>query len=70
MRIDEILVEHEYDYDALPGQAGMAAFRHPFLNSYFLIQVQDRYVFGVDNGAELDSAKTAVTRLSEALTDE
>jgi len=67
---DEILVEHEYDYDALPGQAGMAAFHHPFLNSYFLIQVRDRYVFGVDNGADLDSAKKAVKRLSEALADE
>lgn len=65
-----ILEEQRYDYEELGTDGDTSTFRHRFLSTYFVITRQGRYVYGMENLADVQAAADWLARIGENLSDE
>ncbi len=62
--------EQAYEYDQLESQGSYTLFRHRFLNTYFAVASDGRYVYGAEQLIDKDAADTLIARLSESIDDD
>lgn len=67
---EQILEEHLYDYTLVSREGNNALLKHEFLKTYFTLNQQDRFVFGIDGPATEDDAAAALNALREIIASE
>ena len=68
--LTRILEEHQYEYKIIRKTENLALLQHNFLKSYFIITVQDSFVFGVDRAEDQDTSFKLLEMIGRALPDE
>jgi len=60
--VDALVEEQSYDFEQLPEQ-DRTTFKHGYLQTYFIVDHLDRYVYGLEHLPDLDAAEKLLTRL-------
>ncbi|NNK15099.1 MAG: hypothetical protein HKP52_12745 [Desulfofustis sp.] len=68
--LTRILEEHQYEYQIIRRTENLALLQHNFLKSYFIIAIQDLFVFGVDRAEDQDTSFQLLEMIGRALPDE
>ncbi len=67
---DLIMEEHSYEYTLVSRDGHNAVMKHDFLETYFTLNQNGRYVFGIDGAADEDQAIQSLDALAAKLSEE
>ncbi len=65
-----LIDEQASEYDQVESEGPYTLFRHRFLNTYFAVARDGRYVYGAEQLADKDSVDTLIGQLSENIGDD
>ena len=68
--LTRILEEHQYEYQMIRETENLALLQHNFLKTYFIIAVQDSFIFGADKTPDQDTSFQLLEMIGRALPDE
>ena len=68
--LSRILEEHQYEYQILRETENLAVLQHNFLKTYFIIAVQDSFIFGADKTPDQDTSFHLLEMIGRALPNE
>ena len=68
--LTQILEEHQYEYQIIRKTENLALLQHNFLKSYFIIAVQDSFVFGTDKTPDQETSFQLLEMIGRALPNE
>ncbi|MBL0380332.1 MAG: hypothetical protein N839_0002210 [Desulfofustis sp. PB-SRB1] len=63
----EIVEEHRYEYQTIRQTENLVLFQHRFLKSYFIIAIQDSFLFGADKTADEATSFQLLEMIGRAL---
>lgn len=64
---NRILEEHQYEYQIIRKTEDLALLQHNFLNSYFIIALQDSFIFGADKTPDQKASFDLLEMIGRAL---
>ena len=65
-----ILEEHQYEYQIIRRTENLAVLQHNFLKSYFIIALQDSFIFGADKTPDQETSFQLLEMIGRALPKE
>lgn len=68
--LSRILEEHQYEYQIIRKTENLALLQHNFLKSYFIIALQDAFLFGADKTPDQDTSFQLLEMIGRALPNE
>ena len=68
--LNRILEEHQYEYQIIRKTENLAVLQHNFLKSYFIIAVQDSFIFGADKTPDQETSFQLLEMIGRALPNE
>jgi len=68
--LSRILEEHQYEYQMIRETENLALLQHNFLKTYFIIAIQDSFVFGADQTEDQDTSFQLLEMIGRALPNE
>ena len=68
--LERILEEHQYEYQIIRRTENLAVLQHNFLKSYFIIALQDSYIFGADKTPDQETSFQLLEMIGRALPKE
>lgn len=68
--LTRILEEHQYEYQTIRKTENLAFLQHNFLKSYFIIAIQDSFIFGADKTPDQDTSFQLLEMIGRALPNE
>jgi len=68
--LTQILEEHQYEYQIIRKTEDLALLQHNFLKSYFIIAIQDSFIFGADKTPDQETSFQLLEMSGRALVNE
>jgi hypothetical protein len=68
--LNRILEEHQYEYQIIRRTENLALLQHNFLKSYFIIALQDSFIFGADKTPDQETSFDLLEMIGRALPNE
>lgn len=68
--LSRILKEHQYEYQIIRKTEDLALLQHNFLKSYFIIALQDSFIFGADKTPDQEASFDLLEMIGRALPNE
>ena len=68
--LTRILEEHQYEYQIIRRTENLAVLQHNFLKSYFIIALQDSFLFGADKTPDQETSFQLLEMIGRALPNE
>lgn len=67
---DQIMEEHSYEYTLVSSEGNHAVMKHDFLETFFTLNRNGRFVFGIDGAPDEGQAAKSLDALAETLSEE
>ncbi|MBT8362214.1 MAG: hypothetical protein KJO32_14780, partial [Deltaproteobacteria bacterium] len=68
--LTRILEEHQYEYQIIRKTENLALLQHNFLKSYFIITLQDSFIFGADKTPDQETSFQLLEMIGRSLPNE
>lgn len=65
--LTQILDEHQYEYQIIRKTENLALLQHNFLKSYFIVAIQDSFIFGADKVPDQETSFQMLETIGRAL---